>query len=381
MKVPFNTPLFVGREEYFVREALKSGKLSGDGPFGLQCQGWFEEKFGLHKTLLVPSCTAALELCALLIDIKHGDEVIMPSFTFVSTANAFVLRGAKIVFVDICPQTMNIDVDKIEAAITPKTRAIVPVHYAGVGCEMDKIMQLSEKYNLFVIEDAAQGMMGKYKGQPLGGIGHMGAFSFHQTKNYTSAGEGGLLIINDRTLVEKAEVMREKGTNRANFIRGHVDKYTWLDMGSSYLMSDLQAAYLWGQLEQAHLVNSDRLQKWHFYFEKLLPLRDMGLIELAAIPGHVDHNGHIFFMKLQSTEKRDDLLEFLNGKQIGASFHYIPLHSSPAGREFGRMSGSGEITTFESGRLLRLPLNWALTEKEQTYVVESIFTFYDKKVR
>src|SRR5690606_17319396 len=344
------------------KQALSSNKLSGDGPFGKQCQNWFEQELPAKKTLLTPSCTAALEMAALLINIQPGDEVIMPSYTFVSTANAFVLRGAKIVFVDIRPDTMNIDEQLIEAAITNKSKAIVPVHYAGVACEMDTIMDIAKRHNLYVIEDAAQGMMSTYKGKALGTIGHLGAYSFHETKNYTSGGEGGLLIVNDVQFMQRSEIIREKGTNRSQFFRGQVDKYTWVDIGSSYLPSELQAAFLWGQLEKVDEINKDRLSTWNCYYNALLPLQEQGLIELPSISDSCVHNAHMFYLKTKDLETRSLLIEHLKENQISAVFHYIPLHSSPAGIALGRFSGEDRFTTSESERLLRLPMWFGIEE-------------------
>ena len=374
--IPFNKPPITGAEELYIKQALESGKLSGDGPFGKKCQNWFEANLPAKKTLLTPSCTAALELAAVLIDIQPGDEVIMPSYTFVSTANAVVLRGAKIVFVDIRPDTMNIDERLIEAAITPKTRAIVPVHYAGVACEMDTIMGIAERHNLYVVEDAAQGMMSSYKGRALGTIGHMGAFSFHETKNYTSGGEGGLLIINDQRFAERAEVIREKGTNRSQFFRGMVDKYQWVDIGSSYLPSELQSAYLWAQLENAKTINDARLEAWYQYREKLQPLADAGQIELACIPDGCTHNAHMFYLKTSNLEERSALLEHLKNCDILAVFHYVPLHSARAGAAFGRFNGEDRYTTAESERLVRLPMWFGIDKEVQQRVVDAIFEFY-----
>jgi len=376
MKILFNLPPRTGREEKYIAEAISRNKLSGDGPFGKKCQNWFEGNLPAKKTLLTPSCTAALELAAFLIDIRPGDEVIMPSYTFVSTANAFVLRGAKIVFVDIRPDTMNIDERLIEAAITPKTRAIVPVHYAGVACEMDAIMAIAERHNLYVVEDAAQGMMSSYKGRALGTIGHLGAFSFHETKNYTSGGEGGLLIINDERFAERAEVIREKGTNRSQFFRGMVDKYQWVDIGSSYLPSELQAAYLWAQLENAKTINDARLEAWHQYREKLQPLADAGQIELADIPDGCTHNAHMFYLKTSNLEERSALLEHLKNRDILGVFHYVPLHSAKAGAAFGRFNGEDRYTTAESERLVRLPMWFGIGKEMQQRVVDAIFEFY-----
>ncbi|RAJ93636.1 dTDP-4-amino-4,6-dideoxygalactose transaminase [Aliidiomarina maris] len=374
--IPFNKPPVTGAEEQYIKQALQSNKLSGDGPFGKKCQNWFEANLPAKKTLLTPSCTAALELAAVLIDIQPGDEVIMPSYTFVSTANAFVLRGAKIVFVDIRPDTMNIDERLIEAVITPKTRAIVPVHYAGVACEMDTIMDIAERHNLYVVEDAAQGMMSSYKGRALGTIGHLGAFSFHETKNYTSGGEGGLLIINDEKFRQRAEIIREKGTNRSQFFRGMVDKYQWVDIGSSFLPSELQAAYLWAQLEGAELINDARLAAWKYYAEKLQPLADMGHIELGVVPTDRIHNAHMFYFKAANLEERTSLIDYLKNHDIQAVFHYIPLHTAKAGREFGRFSGDDRFTTAESERLIRLPMWYGLDEAMQQQVVDAIIEFY-----
>lgn len=373
--IPFNVPPYTGTEEQYIKQALTSKKLSGDGPFGKKCQRWFEKTLPAKKTLLTPSCTAALELAAILIDIQPGDEVIMPSYTFVSTANAFVLRGAKIVFVDIRPDTMNIDETLIEAAITPKTRAVVPVHYAGVGCEMDVIMAIAERHKLYVIEDAAQGMMSSYKGRALGTIAHLGTFSFHETKNYTS-GEGGLLIINDERFAERAEVIREKGTNRSQFFRGMVDKYQWVDIGSSYLPSELQAAYLWGQLEKAGQINDTRLEAWDYYRQQLLPLADKGVIEIATPSANCKHNAHMFYLKTSGLEERTALLEHLKSRDILAVFHYVPLHTAKAGNAFGSFYGEDRFTTCESERLLRLPMWFGIEQSVQKQVVEAIFEFY-----
>jgi len=360
--IPFNIPPYTGNEDQYVLQAMKSAKLSGDGYFGKKCQAWFEDNLPCKKALLTPSCTAALEMAALLINIQPGDEVIMPSYTFVSTANAFVLRGAKIVFVDIRPDTMNIDEQLIEAAITNKSKAIVPVHYAGVACEMDTIMDIAKRHNLYVIEDAAQGMMSTYKGKALGTIGHLGAYSFHETKNYTSGGEGGLLIVNDVQFMQRSEIIREKGTNRSQFFRGQVDKYTWVDIGSSYLPSELQAAFLWGQLEKVDEINKDRLSTWNCYYNALLPLQEQGLIELPSISDSCVHNAHMFYLKTKDLETRSLLIEHLKENQISAVFHYIPLHSSPAGIALGRFSGEDRFTTSESERLLRLPMWFGIEE-------------------
>jgi len=368
--IHFNKPPRTGNEDKYVLEAMNSVKMSGDGTFGKACQAWFEKRYGCAKTLLTPSCTHALEMAALLLDIKEGDEVIMPSYTFVSTADAFALRGAKIVFVDIRPETMNIDERLIEAAISPKTRAIVPVHYAGVGCEMDVIMEIASRHNLFVVEDAAQGFEATYKGKPLGTIGHLGAFSFHETKNVTSGGEGGLLLINDEQFAHRAEIIREKGTNRSQFFRGMVDKYGWMDIGSSYLPSELQAAYLWAQLEKAETIQEHRLNTWKAYYDRLEPLEKKGFIELAHIPEGCVHNAHMFYFKVKDLEERTALLEKFKAANIGAVFHYIPLHSAPAGLKYGRMFGEDVYTTKESERLVRLPLYYGISLEEIDAVCE-----------
>ena len=374
--IPFNAPPVVGTEVDYMQSAMASGKLCGDGGFTRRCQQWMEQHFGSKKVLLTPSCTASLEMAALLIDIQPGDEVIMPSYTFVSTANAFVLRGATIVFVDVRPDTLNIDETQIEAAITPKTRAIVPVHYAGVACEMDTIMALAAKHQLYVIEDAAQGVMSQYKGRALGTIGHIGCFSFHETKNYTAGGEGGATLINGAKLIERAEIIREKGTNRSQFFRGQVDKYTWRDIGSSYLMADLQAAYLWAQLEAAERINQQRLRLWQNYYDALQPLAASGRIALPAVPASCRHNAHMFYLKLRDSEDRQALINWMKEAEILTVFHYIPLHSSPAGTRFGRFHGTDAFTTRESERLLRLPLFYNLSDNNQRTVISSLLSFF-----
>ncbi|MBK0126899.1 dTDP-4-amino-4,6-dideoxygalactose transaminase [Pantoea sp. S61] len=374
--IPFNAPPVVGSEVEYMQSAMASGKLCGDGGFTRRCQQWMEQHFGSKKVLLTPSCTASLEMAALLIDIQPGDEVIMPSYTFVSTANAFVLRGAVIVFVDVRPDTLNIDETLIEAAITEKTRAIVPVHYAGVACEMDSIMALAAKHQLFVIEDAAQGVMSQYKGRALGTIGHIGCFSFHETKNYTAGGEGGATLINDAKLVERAEIIREKGTNRSQFFRGQVDKYTWRDIGSSYLMADLQAAYLWAQLEAAERINQQRLHLWQRYYDALKPLAAAGRITLPMVPENCRHNAHMFYIKLRDSDDRQALINWMKEAEILTVFHYIPLHSSPAGERYGRFHGDDRFTTKESERLLRLPLFYNLSDNNQRTVISSLLSFF-----
>lgn len=373
--ITFNKPPYTGNEDHYVVQAMRSDKMSGDGPFTKRCHTWFESNLPCKKALLTPSCTAALEMAAILVDIQPGDEVIMPSYTFVSTANAFVLRGAKIVFVDIRPDTMNIDETKIEAAITNKTKAIVPVHYAGISCEMDTIMDIAQRHNVCVIEDAAQGVMSTYKGKALGTIGHLGAFSFHETKNYTSGGEGGLLIINDDKFKERAEIIREKGTNRSQFFRGMVDKYSWVDIGSSYLPSDIQAAYLWGQLEKVDEINNNRIASWSYYYEQLQPFQAAGKIQLPDVPDSCVHNAHMFYIKVQDIEVRTQLIEHLKNNDIMAVFHYIPLHSSVAGKNLGIFYGEDEFTTSESEKLVRLPM-WYGMKKEQLNKVTSLINSF-----
>lgn len=377
--IPFNRPPHTGNEDQYVLAAMRSDKISGDGKYGHQCQQWFEKLLGCKKALLTPSCTQALEMAALLINIQQGDEVIMPSYTFVSTANAFVLRGAKIVFVDIRSDTMNIDEMLIEAAITSKTKAIVPVHYAGVACEMDTIMDIANKHSLFVIEDAAQGMMSTYKGRTLGTIGHMAAYSFHETKNFTSGGEGGALIINDERFIERAEIIREKGTNRSQFFRGMVDKYSWVDVGSSYLPSEIQAAYLWGQLECAEDITQNRLSAWNGYLAGLTSLEQSGVIELPSIPSDCVHNGHMFYIKTKNLDERAKLINYLKSKDIYAVFHYVPLHSALAGERFSRFCGEDAFTTRESERLIRLPIWYGLDRMQVEYIVKSVKKFYQTK--
>ena len=378
--IPFNKPPYTGNEEKYVIESMKSSKISGDGEFTKKCHKWFEEKLNCKKALLTTSCTHALEMAAILLDIKEGDEVIMPSYTFVSTANAFVLRGAKIVFVDIRPDTMNIDETKIEEAITSKTKVIVPVHYAGVACEMDTIMDIAKRYNLFVVEDAAQGMMSSYKGKALGTIGHLGAFSFHETKNYTSAGEGGLLIINDEKFVQRAEIIREKGTNRSLFFRGMVDKYSWVDIGSSYLMNDVSAAYLWGNLEKADEINQNRLNSWQKYYDGLKELENRGFIELPKIPDGCVQNAHMFYIKVKDLEERTALLDYLKRNDIYAVFHYVPLHSSEAGLKFSLFSKEDIYTTKESDKLIRLPMYFGLDNKDIENIIQKIKIYFKGKV-
>lgn len=371
----FNEPMYTEKGIGYITEAiLRNRRLNGDGPFTEKCTRWFEERYQ-KKVLLTTSCTHALEMAALLAEIKPGDEVIMPSYTFVSTPDAFVLRGARIKFVDIRKDTMNIDETLIENAVTENTKAIVPVHYAGVGCEMDTILKIAEKYQLFVIEDAAQGMMAAYKGRCLGTIGDFGTYSFHETKNYTM-GEGGLIFINNKEYVHRGEVIREKGTNRSQFFRGEVDKYSWVDIGSSYLPSEMNAAYLLPQLEIAEEINSRRLELWKLYYNELKELEESGKIELPYIPKECRHNAHMFYIKTENLEERTRLIQYLNENGIKAVFHYVPLHTSKAGRKYGEFVGEDKYTTKESERLVRLPMFYALKDEEVRYVADKIKDFY-----
>lgn len=373
--INFNVPPYTGKEIEYIRQAVENEKICGDGLFTMKCSQWIEERTGTEKCLLTTSCTHALEMAALLADIEPGDEVIMPSYTFVSTADAFVLRGAKIVFVDIRPDTMNIDENLIEDAITDRTKAIAVVHYAGISCEMDKIMGIAKKHGLFVVEDAAQGMMASYKGKALGTIGDFGCFSFHETKNY-SMGEGGALLIRDAEYVEKAEILREKGTDRSKYFRGQVDKYRWMNYGSSYLPSDMNAAYLYAQLEIADEINDIRLARWKSYYEELKPLEEAGKIELPFVPEECVHNGHMFYIKAKDLGERTALIKFLKENGILAVFHYVPLHTAPAGIKFGRFCGEDKYTTKESERILRLPMFYKLTEEEAAYISGKVKEFY-----
>lgn len=373
--INFNVPPYTGKEIEYIKQAVENQKICGDGPFTKKCNEWIEKKTGTAKCLLTPSCTQATELAALLADIKEGDEIIMPAYTFVSTADAFVLRGAKPVFVDIRPDTMNIDETKIEAAITDRTRAIVPVHYAGVACEMDTIMDIANRHHLFVIEDAAQGIMASYKGKALGAIGDFGCYSFHETKNL-SMGEGGAILIKDAKYIEDAEIIREKGTNRSKYFRGQIDKYTWVNYGSSYLPSDMNAAYLWAQLELAQKITDVRLARWNQYNELLQPLKQRGILELPTVPEGCIHNAHMYYIKTKNIEERTRLIDFLKENGILAVFHYIPLHTAPAGIRFGEFRGEDVYTTKESERLLRLPMFYTLTEAEVEYIVGKVKEFY-----
>ena len=373
--ISFNVPPYTGKEIEYIKQAVENQKICGDGPFTKKCNEWMEQKTGTAKCLLTTSCTHATELAALLADIKEGDEVILPSYTFVSTADAFVLRGAKAVFVDIRPDTMNIDENLIEDAITDKTKAIVPVHYAGVGCEMDKIMDIANRHHLMVIEDAAQGIMSTYKGKALGTFGEFGCFSFHETKNF-SMGEGGALTIRDEKYIENAEIFREKGTDRSKYFRGQVDKYRWQNYGSSYLPSDMNAAYLYAQLELADEITRARMDRWNEYREQLSGLAAEGRIELPYIPDYCEHNAHMFYIKTKDMEERARLISFLKEKGILAVFHYVPLHSAPAGIKFGRFHGEDNYTTKESERLLRLPMFYTLTADQVEYITDQVKAFY-----
>lgn len=378
--IGFNIPPVIGTEEKYVKQAIEAHKICGDGEFTKKCKEWMENRFKAEEVLLTTSCSSALEMAALLADIKPGDEVIMPAFTFVSTANAFVLRGAKIVFVDIRPDTMNIDENLIEAAITDRTKAIVPVHYAGVACEMDKILEIAKKHNLLVIEDAAQGVMAKYKDKYLGTIGDIGCYSFHETKNYSS-GEGGAVVFKDNRYTEMAEIIREKGTNRSKFFRGQVDKYTWVECGSSYLPSDINAAYLWAELEQADKINDNRLATWDYYNKNLKILEDEGYIQRPYIPEECKHNAHMYYIKAKDLEERTNLIKYLKENGVQAVFHYIPLHTAPAGIKYGRFNGEDKYTTKESNRLLRLPMYYNLQKEDAEKVVQTIKDFYTKNVK
>lgn len=373
--INFNEPPFIGKELEYINEAFKNKKVCGDGKFTKLCNKWLEEKTGSAKALLTTSCTSALEMAAMLCDINPGDEVIMPSFTFVSTANAFVLRGAKVVFVDIRPDTMNIDENLIENAITSKTKAIVPVHYAGVSCEMNKIMELAKKYNLKVVEDAAQGVTSSYYGKALGTIGDYGCYSFHETKNY-SMGEGGAILLKDPKDSESAEIIREKGTDRSKFFRGQVDKYTWVNSGSSYLPSDINATCLWAQFENVDKIYNNRMTSWNLYKEGLMNLENKGLIDLPTIPEGCIHNAHMFYIKVKNLDVRTKLLAYLKKNGICAVFHYIPLHSAPAGLKYCRFNGEDKFTTKESERLVRLPLYLGIKHSDVEFIIDKINKFF-----
>lgn len=373
--IHFNIPPFAGRELEYIKEAIEQGKISGDGIFTRKCSQWMMETYGLKHVLLTTSCTHALEMAAVLCNVQPGDEVILPSYTFVSTADAFVQRGAKLVFVDIRPDTMNLDERLIEEAITEKTKVIVPVHYAGVGCAMDEIMEIARKHHLKVVEDAAQGVGAYYNGRALGSIGDFGCYSFHETKNY-SMGEGGAITFQQDEAVDAAEILREKGTNRSKFFRGQIDKYRWVDYGSSYLPSDLNAAYLWAQLEAADEIRNDRLKSFAYYQEALRPLAEKEYLEQPFIPDYADHNAHMYYIKLKDLETRTRLIAYLKEKGISTVFHYVPLHTAPAGKKFGRFHGVDRYTTKESDRLLRLPMYYRLKPEDRERVTEEIHAFF-----
>ena len=374
--IPFNKPPLVGHELEYIKEAIEvNRKISGDGAFTHLCNSWIEEHFGAQKALLTTSGTTALEMAAILCEIEPGDEVILPSYTFTTTATSFSNIGAKLVFVDVRPDTMNIDETRIEAAITEKTKVIVPVHYAGVGCEMDTIMDIARRHGLLVVEDAAQGVMSTYKGRALGTIGDFGCYSFHETKNY-SMGEGGALIINNAAYNDRAEIIREKGTNRSRFFRGQVDKYTWVDVGSSYLPSEMNAAYLWAQLEEANTINENRLATWHAYYEALSPFSEAGRIDLPTVPEACEHNAHMFYLKCRDLDDRTSFIRHMKAHDVACVFHYVPLHSSPAGKRFGFMFGEDRYTTTESDRLVRLPLFYGLTDEERQTVIDAAIAYF-----
>ena len=374
--INFNVPPFVGDELKFIEQAIKNRKISGDGEFTKKCSAWLQEKFSAQKVLLTTSCTSALDMAMLLFKFNAGDEVILPSYTFSSTATSILIGGAVPVFVDIRPDTMNIDETKIESAITARTKAIVVVHYAGVSCEMDTIMNIAARYNLKVIEDAAQGVMSSYKGKFLGTIGDFGCYSFHETKNY-SMGEGGALVIKNADFNERAEILREKGTNRSKFFRGQIDKYTWVDVGDSYLPSELNAAYLWAQLQRADEINDNRLATWQTYYDALKPLAKKNLLELPKVPAECKHNGHMFYIKLKNLDERTKFIQHMRDNGVGCVFHYVPLHSAPAGKKYCRFHGEDKFTTRESERLVRLPMYYNLTKDDLSHVIDAVKKFFD----
>jgi len=375
--IPFNKPFIVGKELFYISQAVVGGKLAGDGSFTKKCNQWLEKKFGAKKVLLTTSCTTALEMCAILADIQPGDEVIMPSFTFVSTANAFVLRGARLKFIDIRPDTLNLDETLIEKAITPKTKAIVPVHYAGFSCEMDAIMEIARHHKLLVIEDAAQGVNATYKSRYLGTIGHLAAYSFHETKNFIS-GEGGALLINDESFSERSEIIREKGTNRTKFFRGEVDKYTWVDIGSSYLPSEIIAAFLYAQLEEAEIITRKRWAIFDYYYQRFAALQERGFLRMPSWPAECHHNAHMFYVLLSSEDARTKLIQHLRQRNIQSVFHYVPLHTAPMGRKIGFSQGDLPVTEDVAPRLLRLPCYFELERDDQDRVIEGVESFVHK---
>lgn len=378
--ISFNKPPFIGTEFGYIQEAIDDLKICGDGIFTKHCSSWLEERFGTRKALLTTSGTSALEMAAALCDLQPGDEVILPSFTFSSTATAFVGQGARLKFIDVRPDTMNLDEELIESAITPKTRVIVPMHYAGVSCEMNRIMELARAHGLHVVEDAAQGVMSTYNGKALGTMGDFGCFSFHETKNY-SMGEGGALLIRDEAPIEQAEIFREKGTNRSRFFRGQVDKYTWVDWGSSFLPSDMLAAYLWAQLQEADRINNDRLATWRAYRDAFEPLAQAECIELQAIPQGCVHNAHMFYLKCRDLADRTAFISHMRSRDVQCVFHYIPLHSAPAGLRFGEFVGKDRYTTSHSERLVRLPLYYGMTDDERTQVIEAALDYFARSSR
>ncbi len=373
--ISFNVAPFMGKEFDYIHDAILTRHISGDGKYTKLCDEWMEQRFNAEKIMLTTSGTTALDMAMIMCDLEPGDEVILPSFTFSSTATSAVLAGANLVFVDIRPDTMNIDEEKIEEAITDRTRVISVVHYAGVACNMDKIMDIARRHSLIVVEDAAQGVMSTYKGKALGTIGDFGCYSFHETKNY-SMGEGGAIVINNPAYIEMAEILREKGTNRSKFYRGQVDKYTWVDFGDSYLPSEINAAYLWAQLEKADEINDNRMETWNFYNEALKPLKEKGLIELPTIPEYAEHNAHMYYIKLKDLDERSSFLQFMRDREIGCVFHYVPLHSAPAGRKFGRFHGEDTYTTVESDRLVRLPMYYGITDEDKETVINSIKEYF-----
>lgn len=375
--VDFNVPPCVGNEIEYVKQAIESHKICGDGQFTKKCHQWMEDRFNAQKVLLTTSGTTALDMAMLLCNLQPGDEVILPSYTFSSTATSAVLAGAKLVFVDVRPDTMNIDENKIEDAITDRTKVIIAMHYAGVACEMDTIMDIAKRHNLIVVEDAAQGVMSKYKGKYLGTIGTFGCYSFHETKNY-SMGEGGALVINDPEYNERAEILREKGTNRAKFFRGQVDKYTWVDFGDSYLPSELNAAYLWAQLLNADEINDNRIATWNRYYQGLQTMAKEGKFEIPTVPEECEHNAHMFYLKCKDLKERSEFIKFMKEKELYCVFHYIPLHSAPAGKKYGRFFGEDRYTTKESERLVRLPMYYQLSQADKEYVVKTIFDYFNR---
>lgn len=379
-KIPFNKPFIIGNEIDYVRQAVDDGHISGDGAFTRKCQSFLETRFSAHQLLLTTSCTSALEMAAFLCNLTKGDEIILPSYTFVSTANAFLMRGAKLVFVDVTPDTMNIDESLIEGVITQHTKAIVPVHYAGISCDMDSIMDIARKKDLLVIEDAAQGVNAKYKGSYLGTIGDLGTYSFHETKNYI-CGEGGALVINDDEYSDRSEILREKGTNRSKFFRGEIDKYTWVDEGSSYVPSDILAAFLYAQLEHMDIITDKRRKLYNLYYELLRPLEENGIISLPVIPDYCESNYHMFYVVLESNDIRKSLIDHMKNEGISAVFHYVPLHTSPMGRSMGYTSGTLPVTENMSERLLRLPFYYELKESDVRQVVASIFDFFSQHIQ